>query len=56
LPFAAPKKEPQSPFEQLTNYIRSSNLSRPELKEKLRNTGWEDWQIELAFNEIKKKD
>jgi PGF-pre-PGF domain-containing protein len=44
----------QSPFEQLTDYIRESKTSEEETRSKLKEAGWEDWQIELGFNEAKR--
>jgi len=48
------KPKDETPFEQLVSYIRSSNLSEEEIKEKLKEIGWEDQQIDLALNEVRK--
>ncbi|MEK6887153.1 MAG: PGF-pre-PGF domain-containing protein [Nanoarchaeota archaeon] len=49
-----PKFEKETPFEQLTNYIKNSNHTEHRLKYVLKSNGWEDWQIKLAFEEVKK--
>ena len=49
-----PKLGKRTPFEQLTNYIKTSNHNEHRIKYLLKSNGWEDWQINLAFEEAKK--
>jgi len=49
-----PKLEKETPFWQLTDYIRNSSEPEHKIKNVLKSNGWEDWQIKLAMNEAKK--
>ncbi len=48
--------KPLSPFEQLTTYIHTQkNTPEDEIKKKLLGVGWQEWQINIAFDAIKKR-
>lgn len=43
-----------TPFAQLTDYIKNTESPEETTRRILRLNGWEDWQINLAINEVKK--
>lgn len=48
-------KEPKTPFEQLTSYIKNTKASGEIIRNNLKEAGWQDWQIDLGFKEVKRK-
>ncbi len=44
----------QSTFQILSTYIKSSDMEEKMIKHELKKAGWQEWQIQLAFNETKR--
>ena len=57
VPRHQPTLQQQSHFEKLIKYVQSAkDKSEDEIMKKLQDAGWEDWQITLALNEVRRKN
>jgi PGF-pre-PGF domain-containing protein len=53
LTFSIPQKE--TLFQELTDYVRFEDKPAHEIRNILKNKGWNEWQIDLAFREARKR-